>query len=140
MLNCSTSLAMSTSILKALPGKLDIKINSPSILFVTVSSFFLLFGVLAYICHLGKSHGPLMVTGRNLSWTVALVIIRNKITFIFIFLLGKFQRNQKKWSVDSHQRTEAHKDLGHLQELLKYLFCQTCFPICVYMLSRVDLI
>ena len=34
MLNCSASLAMSTSILKALPGKLDIKSHSPSILYV----------------------------------------------------------------------------------------------------------
>ena len=34
MLNRSTSLAMSTSVLKALPGKLDIKRNSPSILYL----------------------------------------------------------------------------------------------------------
>ena len=33
MLNRSASLAMSTSILKALPGKLDIKRHSPSILY-----------------------------------------------------------------------------------------------------------
>ena len=33
MLNCATSLAMSTSVLKALPGKLDIKRRSPSILY-----------------------------------------------------------------------------------------------------------
>ena len=32
MLNCSASLAMSTSFLEALPGKLDIKRHSPSIL------------------------------------------------------------------------------------------------------------
>ena len=32
MLNCSASLAMSTSVLKDLPGKLDIKRHSPSIL------------------------------------------------------------------------------------------------------------
>ena len=32
MLNCSASLAMSTSVLKALPDKLDIKIHSSSIL------------------------------------------------------------------------------------------------------------
>ena len=32
MLNCSASLAMSTCVLKALPGKLDIKRYSPSIL------------------------------------------------------------------------------------------------------------
>ena len=34
MLNRSASLAMSTSILKALPGKLDIKRHSPNILYV----------------------------------------------------------------------------------------------------------
>ena len=39
MLNRSASLAMSTSVLKALPGKLDIKRHSPSILY-------LLFGAL----------------------------------------------------------------------------------------------
>ena len=37
MLNCSASLAMSTSVLKALPGKLDIKRHSPSILYVLIS-------------------------------------------------------------------------------------------------------
>ena len=36
MLNRSASLAMSTSVLKALPGKFDIKRHSPSILFVPV--------------------------------------------------------------------------------------------------------
>ena len=40
MLNRSASLAMSTSVLKALPGKLDIKRHSPSIL------YFLLFVIL----------------------------------------------------------------------------------------------
>ena len=34
LLNLSTSLAMSTSVLKALPGKLDIKRHSPSILYL----------------------------------------------------------------------------------------------------------
>ena len=34
MLNRSASLAMSTSILKALPGKIDIKRHSPSILYL----------------------------------------------------------------------------------------------------------
>ena len=34
MLNRSASLAMSTSVLKALPGKLDIKRHSPSILYL----------------------------------------------------------------------------------------------------------
>ena len=35
MLNCSASLGMSTSVLKALPGKLNIKRHSSSILFVS---------------------------------------------------------------------------------------------------------
>ena len=35
MLNRSASLAMSTCVLKALPGKLDIKRHSPSILYIT---------------------------------------------------------------------------------------------------------
>ena len=34
MLNRSASLAMSTSVLKTLPGKLDIKRHSPSILYI----------------------------------------------------------------------------------------------------------
>ena len=36
MLNRSASLGMSTSVLKALPGKLDIKRHSPSILYLSV--------------------------------------------------------------------------------------------------------
>ena len=36
MLNRSASLAMSTCVLKALPGKLDIKRHSPSILYVSI--------------------------------------------------------------------------------------------------------
>ena len=36
-MNRSASLAMSTSVLKALPGKLDIKRHSPSILYILVS-------------------------------------------------------------------------------------------------------
>ena len=37
MLNRSASLAMSTCVLKALPGKLDIKRHSPSILYISAS-------------------------------------------------------------------------------------------------------
>ena len=37
MLNRSASLAMLTSVLKALPGKLDVKRNSPSILYISAS-------------------------------------------------------------------------------------------------------
>ena len=39
MLNRSASLAMSTSILKALPGKLDVKRHSPSILYMSDREF-----------------------------------------------------------------------------------------------------
>ena len=39
MLNRSASLAMSTRVLKALPGKLDIKRHSPSILFFLFNPF-----------------------------------------------------------------------------------------------------
>ena len=37
MLNRSASLAMSTSVLEALPGKLDIKRHSPIILYISAS-------------------------------------------------------------------------------------------------------
>ena len=39
MLNRSASLAMSTSVLKALPGKLDIKRHSPGILYLVIAVF-----------------------------------------------------------------------------------------------------
>ena len=46
MLNCSASLAMSTNVLKALPGKLDSKRHSPSILYLlTMGSFIKLMNV-----------------------------------------------------------------------------------------------
>ena len=50
MLNRSASLAMSTSVLKALPGKLDIKRHSPSIL----SDFIWDFGKITFPSHLEK--------------------------------------------------------------------------------------
>ena len=40
MLNRSASLAMSTSVLKALPGKLDIKRREPGILYLQVNEQF----------------------------------------------------------------------------------------------------
>ena len=46
MLNRSASLAMSTSFLKALPGKLDIKRHSPSILYIP-------FCITAFLVHGG---------------------------------------------------------------------------------------
>ena len=39
MLNRSASLTMSTSVLNALPGKLDIKRHSPSIRFLFINTF-----------------------------------------------------------------------------------------------------
>ena len=42
MLKRSASLAMSTSVLKALPGKLDIKRHSPSILYLFIEILALL--------------------------------------------------------------------------------------------------
>ena len=42
MLNRSACLAMSTSILEALPGKLDIKRHSPSILYITQEKYIIL--------------------------------------------------------------------------------------------------
>ena len=39
MLNRSASLAMSTSVLKTLPGKLDIKRHSPSILYISIAIY-----------------------------------------------------------------------------------------------------
>ena len=50
MLNRSASLAMSTSILKAFPGKLDIKRHSPSILYVYIL-LIRLFSGLYFFCH-----------------------------------------------------------------------------------------
>ena len=45
MLNRSASLVMSTSVLIALPGKLDIKRHSPSILFLPVNHLWLMHDV-----------------------------------------------------------------------------------------------
>ena len=50
MLNRSASLAMSTSILKALPGKLDIKRHSPSILYIYVCSYVKLYMQALLLC------------------------------------------------------------------------------------------
>ena len=41
MLNRLVSLAMSTSVLKVLPGQFDIKRHSPCILYIEYSSFFI---------------------------------------------------------------------------------------------------
>ena len=56
MLNRSASLAMSTCVLKALPGKLDIKRHSPSILYVNAGHL-TLFQVSFDVIYLGlKNH------------------------------------------------------------------------------------
>ena len=60
MLNRSASLAMSTSVLKALPGKLGIKIHSPSVLdiyiiamiIIPTQCFYSFFG--DFDCSVGK--------------------------------------------------------------------------------------
>ena len=49
MLNRSASLAMSTCVLKALPGKLDIKRHSPSILYVLGPCFVVWFPVSFFV-------------------------------------------------------------------------------------------
>ena len=57
MLNRSTSLALSTSILKALPGNFDTKRNYPCILYVldeNLSTALSLFDDLVYRCGLEK--------------------------------------------------------------------------------------
>ena len=54
MLNRSASLAMSTSVLEALPGKHDIKIHSPSILYVPINIFF---PVVEFAFHHGHLRG-----------------------------------------------------------------------------------
>ena len=48
MLNHSASLAMSTSVLKALPGKLDIKRHTPSTLYVSIITLFIEIETIAY--------------------------------------------------------------------------------------------
>ena len=59
MLNRSASLAMSTSLLKALPGKLDIKRRSPSIVYI-LASFAMSTSVLKASPgkHVDKRHSP----------------------------------------------------------------------------------
>ena len=63
MLNGLASLTMSTSILKALSGKLDIKIHSPSILYIPGSQHLLLLRINIYIITMGSTfetfEGPL---------------------------------------------------------------------------------
>ena len=71
MLNRSASLAMSTSVLKALPGKLDIKRHSPSILYVSIPDPCTLtyFGVHTghFVCHL--------VGFANRTWWDAVIVL-----------------------------------------------------------------
>ena len=50
MLHRWASLAMSTSVIKALPGKLDMKRHSPSILFFSLSQGTMVPGLLYFVC------------------------------------------------------------------------------------------
>ena len=68
MLNRSASPAMSTSVLKALPGKLDIKRHSPSIPYLPIM-FLLSRGCQ---CSVSLPCGPLdwsVVCDRGISWS-----------------------------------------------------------------------
>ena len=60
MLNRSASLAMSTSVLKALPGKLDIKRHSSSILYLTSHKV-----ASRYQCSVAKWHSMLGQVDRH---------------------------------------------------------------------------
>ena len=62
MLNRSASLAMSTSILKALPGKPDIKRHSPSIIFLFMLLALLLSALaIAWCCFFLSKNGLAML-------------------------------------------------------------------------------
>ena len=79
MLNRSASLAMSTSVLKALPGKLDIKRHSPSILYLPV--------LCAYICTFSCNwHNPILEAGQGGGWPQ-----ESKLTCVCSYL-GKFKK------------------------------------------------
>ena len=69
MLNRSASLAMSTSVLKALPGKLDIKRHSPSILYLqtVVRSLRFICLILIYLAHHDVSNICICKTASLLS-------------------------------------------------------------------------
>ena len=74
MLNRSASLAMSTSVLEALPGKVDIKRHSPSILYIYLYRHFaaLIIYILLHVLRetsLGKEY-RYFITRRI--WTVDL--------------------------------------------------------------------
>ena len=66
MLNRSASLAMSKCVLKALPGKLDIKRHSPSILYVGIH----------YLRFL--SHKMAMQTSLNVDFRIIIGLLREK--------------------------------------------------------------
>ena len=83
MLYRSASLAMSTSVLKALPGKLDIKSHSPSILYLLLSPLFVGGDVLGSLfCNAVHSALPNFAINllSNFNYLVTLII--------FVFLLS----------------------------------------------------
>ena len=67
MLDCSASLAMYTSILKALPGKLDIKRHSPSILYMHVLECVFAYGKRTIISWTG-GYEPRHVISNNVAF------------------------------------------------------------------------
>ena len=71
MLNRSASLAMSTSVFKALPGKLDIKRHSPSILYLVPDNFETKHDVTVTLGWQDSSNLPM-------NWSVHVVVGKNQ--------------------------------------------------------------
>ena len=71
MLNRSASLAMSTSVLKALPGKLDIKRHSPSILYLRPCRLVRFAKVSTFVCVSGLVTWSDLLKVLNCIWLIA---------------------------------------------------------------------
>ena len=78
MLNLLASLAMSTNVLEALPGKLDIKRHSPSILYLYIMPYYFNFISLSLIFY-EMSHDVNPVSLTN-------ILLRNPIRLIPAYL------------------------------------------------------
>ena len=95
MLNRSASLAMSTSVLKALPGKLDIKRHSPSILYVQADNpwynYYLLNHGHVRSYHICKTH---MRTLLNQNYGIILSQFWRFLEAILMCSIQKFGRSK----------------------------------------------
>ena len=84
MLNRSASLAMSTSVLKALPGKLDIKRHSPSILYLSAHT-----GSLVYQCNHLQNYKYWIYRDRTIATLLCEVVLA--IVYVALFRVrGRF--------------------------------------------------